>query len=574
MGGGYNLLAIYVRGETMQFQTTEYLQKEITPAGRAYWKETRNRMKRKLLPSILVSMVFDILEVVLLVLISFLLQAFIDGVSETGSIDVTTTLILAAAIVIRTANTFFVNYLGWRLGLKGQELVSVQMYKNALRNDEFLSKVKSGDIVNLIGKDSVQMGERLGERISSILCGVLQTAAVLGIIFYFSWPVGIAVLVFYPLYFLCGQLVNRRLEKQDYITSKEWANTSHVRLKGIQGWMELAILKKRGYYAEQYKSAYERSIKAQLKTDRLLSVQMMLSVFVSYLLPILSVIVCTLPILLKQEVGTSSLLVVYMLSGYLSNPLNLLTGAIRMFAEDKALYRRMSDLLYFDPEESDAGEDAGDIACVDIDIEEYSYGGEEKLLKGCKLHAERGDVISVCGDSGCGKSTLFKLLVKQNPYALLRGSITYNQTPVQKLSKETLYDELQYVSQNYFVFEDTLYQNLCMGDKFTKEQVERAVELSCLKPFVEEYGLDMVLEENGKNISQGQLQRVCIARALLREPRCLLLDEPTSALDEETGEQLMENIKTYTKERGAITFIISHKTDALSRSDKYITLTK
>ena len=109
----------------MQFQTTEYLQKEITPAGRAYWKETRNRMKRKLLPSILVSMVFDILEVVLLVLISFLLQAFIDGVSETGSIDVTTTLILAAAIVIRTANTFFVNYLGWRLGLKGQELVSV-----------------------------------------------------------------------------------------------------------------------------------------------------------------------------------------------------------------------------------------------------------------------------------------------------------------------------------------------------------------------------------------------------------------------------------------------------------------
>lgn len=309
-----------------------------------------------------------------------------------------------------------------------------------------------------------------------------------------------------------------------------------------------------------------------MKSYRLSALYNVLGVVVSYFLPVLSVLVCTLPVLLGSAVSTSALLIVYMLSGYLSNPLNLLTGALQMFGEDKALYRCMSDLIYIDADKN--GEDVGEINTIDISISDYSYDGEEKLLKNCNLHAVRGDIVCVSGDSGCGKSTLFKLLVKRNDYSFLNGSITYNGKPVQSLSKDKLYDGLQYVSQNYFVFEDTLYNNLCMGDKFSDESVREVIDMCCLGGFVEEYGLNMMLEENGKNISQGQLQRICIARALLRRPRCLLLDEPTSALDAATGDRLMENIAIYTKERGAITFVISHKDDVMGRADKFIALKK
>lgn len=553
---------------------TEYLGKEITREGIEYWKKTRKKMKRQLMSSVIASSFVDVVEVVLLVVISFLLQYFIDGIESAGAIDFVLLALIVAAIVLRAANSFFVNYLGWRLEAKGQEIVSVQMYKNALANDEFLTKVKSGDIVNMISSDSQEMGKRLGARTAYIVCGALQTVTVLAIIFYFSWVVGVAVVIFYPIYFLLAHIVNKKIEKQDYVNSKAWANTSHVRLKGIQGWLELAILKKRSFYAEKYRCAYDRSTKTLLKNYRLRAIYMIFSVVVSYFLPIISILVCTLPILAGGSVSISSLLIVYMLSGYLSNPLSLLADALQMFTEDKALYRRMSDLIYFDPGVDGGGEDAGRIKNIDLDIRDYSYTGEEKLLKNCSLHAESGDIVSVTGDSGCGKSTLFKLLVKQNPYERLNGSIKYNGKPIQSLSKNKLYDDLQYVGQNYFVFEDTLYNNLCMGDEYPRELIERTIDMCCLRSFVEEYGLDIMLEENGKNISQGQLQRVCIARAILREPHLLLLDEPTSALDKVTGDTLMQNIASYTKERGAITFIISHKDDVVGRADKSILLTK
>lgn len=284
--------------------------------------------------------------------------------------------------------------------------------------------------------------------------------------------------------------------------------------------------------------------------------------------------ISTLPMLVGSAVSISTLLLVYMLAGYLGDPLILFAATLGMFSEDKALYRRMSDLLYVNPEEENNGEDVGEIKDIEIEIDDYSYGGEELLLKNCTLHAEKGDMVSVQGDSGCGKSTLFKLLVKQNPYELLHGSIQFNGKPVQSLNKDKLYDEMQYVSQNYFVFEDTLYNNLCMGDEFSDEQIDKVIDICCLNDFVKEYGLDIVMEENGKNISQGQLQRICIARSLLREPSCLLLDEPTSALDKATGDKLMENIAQYTKERGAITFVISHKDDAIANSNKSLLLAK
>lgn len=217
-----------------QPERTEYLGREITPDGRKRWREVRGAMRRQLAPSIAVSVVFDVIEVVLLIALSFLLQYFIDGLQYNGTVNYVLLLLLAAAIVLRAVNSYLLNYSNWRLSAKGQQIVSVHMYKAALSNDELLSAVKSGDITNIVGRDSQAMGERLGARTSYIICGVLQTIAVLAIIFYFSWLVGIAVLVFYPLYFFFGRLIAKKQEKQEYLNSRAWANTSHIALKGIQ----------------------------------------------------------------------------------------------------------------------------------------------------------------------------------------------------------------------------------------------------------------------------------------------------------------------------------------------------
>ncbi len=551
---------------------TEILHKEITEKDRAVWKDTKRKVLRKIYPILVLAVITTILEIAALISCAFLLENFINNVQSTGKVNYVLVIVIVVALVGRAIFVFLMNYLTNVICCKGQKYLCTELYKKTLYNNELLQNVQTGDIINMIGSDAAQVGMNLGLRRLMMIASIAETCTVLGVIYYFSWVVGIAVTIFYPLYFLICGIVNKKIQKKSYTASRCWANTSHVRLKGIQGWLELAILKKQNFYTEKYNNSFDGSIKQQISLQKFISLEMVFQVTAALLLPVLCVVISTLPILAGASVSLGTMLIVYMLSGYFQEPLHSLTESVKSISEGKASCQRLSDIIYFDC--SDDGEAVESIDEIKIDINKYSYNGEEELLKDCRLDVKKGDLVAVRGDSGCGKSTLFKLLIKQNPYELLDGSITYNDTPVQELSRGKLYDKLQYVSQNYFVFEDTLYNNLCMGDEFSAESINEAIDICCLRDFVNEYGLDTVLEENGKNISQGQLQRVCIARAILRKPQCLLLDEPTSALDEQTGNALMKNLTAYAKEHGTITFVISHKNEVVGRADKSVVLTK
>ena len=551
---------------------TEILHKEITKNDKLVWKATKRKVLRKIYPRLCISLCATFLEVAALICSALFFEEFVNKIQNSGKVDYVLVSIIIAILVVRGISIYFMNYMCNVVCYDGYKYLNNVLYKNVLYHDKLLQKVQTGDLTNMFSQDIGNIGQNLGLRRLTAIASIVETCAVLAIVFYTSWVVGIAIIVFYPLYFLVCGLVNKQIEKRSYADSKSWANVSHVRLKGIQGWLELAILKKQDYYAQKFSSSLQNSVKKSISLQKFVSLEMVLQATVSMLFPVFCVIICTLPILVGASVPIGTMLVVYMLSGYFQEPLHSLTDTVARYSEDKARCRRLSDIIYFDC--SDEGKEVESIDEIKIDINKYSYGGEEELLKDCRLDVKKGDLVAVRGDSGCGKSTLFKLLIRQNPYELLDGGITYNGVPVQELSRGKLYDKLQYVSQNYFVFEDTLYNNLCMGDSFSDESVNEAIDICCLREFVDEYGFETVLEENGKNISQGQLQRVCIARAILRKPECLLLDEPTSALDEATGNKLMENLTEYIKKHGTITFVISHKNEVSARADKSIVLTK
>lgn len=183
-------------------------------------------------------------------------------------------------------------------------------------------------------------------------------------------------------------------------------------------------------------------------------------------------------------------------------------------------------------------------------------------------------MILIKGESGCGKSTLLKLLLKQGDFKNLKGNININGRSVQAIDKRSLYDQIAFVNQTNFIFEDTLYNNLCMGEKYDRSVIDKVIDICCLTEFVKEYGLNRTISEYGNNISVGQLQRICIARTLLLKRKCLLLDEPTSALDEETSNRLMKNLLRYTKENDMITICVTHKNDSLIKYDNVVFLDK
>ena len=174
---------------------------------------------------------------------------------------------------------------------------------------------------------------------------------------------------------------------------------------------------------------------------------------------------------------------------------------------------------------------------IQINHVTFSYGEENGNAGGVQdinLHIDDGQFVVLCGESGCGKSTTAKLI--QGLYTPETGRVLINGIPTSELSLTWMRKRIAFVTQNTFLFSDTVRNNLTIGleeHEIPDEDEFIRILKACACDFVFQMpmGLDTFLEENGNNLSGGQRQRLAIARALLRKPQLLILDEATSALD-------------------------------------------
>lgn len=178
-----------------------------------------------------------------------------------------------------------------------------------------------------------------------------------------------------------------------------------------------------------------------------------------------------------------------------------------------------------------------------IEVKDLSFSYDNKLLiKKANFTLEKGKKYLVKGASGCGKSTLMKLLAMI--YDEYEGGINVDGVPYATISDQSFNDQVAFVYQDIFLFEDTIGNNISLFKDMPKEKIEQAMHLAGLGDFLEEQpeGLETVLLENGKNLSGGQRQRVAIARAIAKEAEILFVDEATSALNESIGSEVEKAI--------------------------------
>ena len=176
------------------------------------------------------------------------------------------------------------------------------------------------------------------------------------------------------------------------------------------------------------------------------------------------------------------------------------------------------------------------------------------------------------GPSGSGKSTLLALL--QGYYPDYAGEIYFDDTGLRRLKRDCLGNIMAVVSQETFLFQDTLRNNIALyNESYSTREIEAAIEQAGLKALVDSLpeGLATVINENGKNFSGGEKQRISLARALLRKSRILLLDEFTANLDEKTAREVEEQVLGL---KGCLVIAVTHqrKQDVMEKYDQVITL--
>ncbi|MBI4231496.1 MAG: ABC transporter ATP-binding protein, partial [Planctomycetes bacterium] len=210
----------------------------------------------------------------------------------------------------------------------------------------------------------------------------------------------------------------------------------------------------------------------------------------------------------------------------------------------------------------------GDVAFESV---RFIYRRGEPVLHDLTLRVPTGTTLGVAGPTGAGKSTLIKLLLRFHDPT--EGRVTLDDRDLRDLPLAALRRNVALVSQDVFLFDGTVRDNIAYGDpEASEEAVRRAARQACAEEFIERLprGYDAWIGERGIKLSGGQRQRIALARAILKDAPVLILDEATSSVDTETERLIQENLAAITRGRTAI--VIAHRLSTIRRADRIVVL--
>ena len=235
--------------------------------------------------------------------------------------------------------------------------------------------------------------------------------------------------------------------------------------------------------------------------------------------------------------------------------------------------RRINDVLEATPTIKAPEEPIGEVADGSIDFDgvsfKYSARVGRQALSDIDLHIKSGETIGIIGGTGSAKSTLVNLIARL--YDATEGRVRVGGVDVRDYDLDTLRKQVAMVLQKNVLFSGTIAENLRWGDPdATDEEVREAARLACADEFVDTFpkGYDTWIEQGGTNVSGGQKQRLCIARALLRRPKVLILDDSTSAVDTKTDAKIREGLASYLPDTTKL--IIAQRISSVQEADRIV----
>jgi len=283
-------------------------------------------------------------------------------------------------------------------------------------------------------------------------------------------------------------------------------------------------------------------------------------------------------LVLDRELTIGQLIAFNALMGSVLSPLMGLVGLWSLANDASVAMERLGDVLDLEPEQK--AEDITSRVVIpelqgDVRFESvyFRYGGEDTpyVLENISLAIKPGELVAIVGRSGSGKTTLAKLLV--GFYQPSEGRLTVDGYDISVIDKEYYRQQVGYVMQSNLLFSGTIAENIaCGNDEPDRRRIEDVAKKADAHAFISKMpqGYQQIVGERGTGLSGGQIQRLCIARALYRDPRLLVLDEATSALDSQSESNIIASLDEVLKGRTAV--VIAHRLSTIMRADKILVL--
>ncbi|MCI7345937.1 MAG: ABC transporter ATP-binding protein/permease [Eubacterium sp.] len=496
----------------------------------------------------------------------------IDAMTDKGKVDFETvlkTIIMVAvtAALGAIAQKFLANCnnnIAFSVCRDLRDKISKKINKLPLA---YLDTHPSGDTVSRMIADVDTFSDGLLMGFTQLFTGVITILSTLGIMLYLNWKIAIAVFVLTPLSFFVAKFIasrtNRFFKEQAIARGEQTALTNEL----VEG---QSVVKAFGHEDESLKDFDEVN-------EKLGKAAMNATFFSSLTNPstrLINNIVYAVVTLISALYAVSGHISVGQLSVFLSyasqyaKPFNEISGVITELQNAFTCAGRVFELL----DESDEIPESRDPKSpepkgnVEIKNVSFSYVPSRPLIENLSLSVKSGQRIAIVGPTGCGKTTLINLLMRF--YDVNQGSIEVDGVDIRDMTRKDLRTRYGMVLQDTWLSSGTVRDNIAFGKPdATYEEIEVAAKAAHAHSFIKRLpdGYDTVIKENGSNLSAGQRQLLCIARAMLSLPQMLILDEATSSIDTRTEMKIQSAFSKMMA--GRTSFIVAHRLSTIKEAD-------
>lgn len=458
-------------------------------------------------------------------------------------------------------------YLNYLIRLSINFLLNKKLFKKLQAMPyNFFQDGATGEHIFKVSYDIEQVSQLLSDVLPQAILLIPRSLLILAVVLFMNWKMALLALALAPFLYFVPWYFNRKLRKVFEVWVKNYENI-FSKLQEILSHMYLV----KAFHTER--AEIKRHVSALVKNIRFNLGNTRLEVAGSFVNNLVNRVVLGLIIFYggyqvikgRMSLGSLSAITIYL------NQLSGMQDGLGRFFQQISLgmvsWRRLSVVLDAEEENIERKEAKETIikeGRLDFQNVNFSYKEEKLIFRGLSFSVKAGACIGMVGPSGYGKTTLINLILRL--YKLNSGAIMIDGSNIELIKAKSLYNQIGVVLQEPYLWNDTIENNIKYGREDSGlEEVKWAAQIACIDDFVNSLpeGYQTVIGENACKISEGQKQRIAIARAVIKRPKILILDEALSSVDAMVEGEIIDNLKGYLN--GSTIIIISHRLSTIKK---------
>lgn len=566
-------------GTALLLETTpRFYQEEEDEANKISWRLVLQYMKQSRWQ---ITQVFIALLItsVLQLIFPFLTQSIVDTGINSQNMQYITIILLAQLMLVFSRS--IVDFIRGRLLLHISTIVNLSILSDfwlKLMNlpISYFDSRHTGDTLQRINDHKQIQSFLTGSALSTVFS--LFNFFLFGIVLaLYDWQILLVFVIGSLLYFLWIRLFLNIRRNINYKTFHVSATENNATLQLVQGMQEIKLHNAGRLKRWEWEDIQAGIFRLNFKTLTYSQIQQVFGLLISQGKDVIITFLAA-GLVIKGQLTLGAMLAIQYIIGQLNGPIEQFVGFVQSAQDAKISMERLNEVHQLHDEET-SGTEYGKYLPEDRSIYLKDFGftypaaGNLPVLRNIHLEIPQGKVTAIVGASGSGKTTLLKLLLKF--YDFYSGDLKIGETDFRFISPSFWRDQCGAVLQDGFIFNDTIARNIAIGEEVPDfEKLIACCRTANILSFIEALPnrFNTRLGADGVGVSQGQKQRILIARAIYKNPEYLFFDEATNALDANNEKTIVENLQPFFK--GRTVLIVAHRLSTVKNADKIIVLHK